>query len=65
MAVRLLLETSLTTQRKMRFRQHFSAVGNLSYVSIPLDRETGKKEASLCRIRRCSAGSSGDPAIQQ
>src|SRR6266481_4490120 len=24
-------------------RQHFSSVGNLSYVSIPLDRETGKK----------------------
>jgi RNA recognition motif-containing protein len=24
-------------------RQHFSPVGNLSYVSIPLDRETGKK----------------------
>src|SRR5216110_3514815 len=24
-------------------RGHFSPVGNLSYVSIPLDRETGKK----------------------
>src|SRR5438093_13094193 len=29
-------------------RDHFSAVGQLSYVSIPLDRETGKKRGFAC-----------------
>src|SRR5436190_10676350 len=43
MAVRLFVGNLPYDATEEEIRQHFSAVGNLSYVSIPLDRETGKK----------------------
>lgn len=43
MAVRLFVGNLPYDATEDEIRQHFSAVGNLSYVSIPLDRETGKK----------------------
>src|SRR5262249_34535179 len=43
MAVRLFVGNLPYDTTEEEIRQHFSAVGNLSYVSIPLDRETGKK----------------------
>src|SRR4029079_11963193 len=43
MAVRLFVGNLPYETTEDEIRQHFSAVGNLSYVSIPLDRETGKK----------------------
>ena len=43
MAVRLFVGNLPYDATEDEIRQHFSVVGNLSYVSIPLDRETGKK----------------------
>jgi len=43
MAVRLFVGNLPYDATEDEIRQHFSAVGNLSYVSIPLDRETGQK----------------------
>jgi len=43
MSVRLFVGNLPYDATEEEIRQHFSAVGNLSYVSIPLDRETGKK----------------------
>jgi cold-inducible RNA-binding protein len=43
MAVRLFVGNLPYETTEEEIRQHFSTVGNLSYVSIPLDRETGKK----------------------
>ena len=43
MSVRLFVGNLPYDATEDEIRQHFSAVGNLSYVSIPLDRETGKK----------------------
>ena len=43
MAVRLFVGNLPYDATEDEIRQHFSSVGNLSYVSIPLDRETGKK----------------------
>src|SRR5207237_5039623 len=43
MSVRLFVGNLPYDATEDDIRQHFSTVGNLSYVSIPLDRETGKK----------------------
>ena len=43
MAVRLFVGNLPYDATESEIREHFSSVGNLSYVSIPLDRETGKK----------------------
>src|SRR5262247_288561 len=43
MSVRLFVGNLPYDATEDEIRQHFSAVGPLSYVSIPLDRETGKK----------------------
>src|SRR6059036_546625 len=43
MSVRLFVGNLPYDATEVEIRQHFSTVGNLSYVSIPLDRETGKK----------------------
>jgi RNA recognition motif-containing protein len=43
MSVRLFVGNLPYDATEDEIRQHFSRVGNLSYVSIPLDRETGKK----------------------
>src|SRR6185503_10499414 len=43
MAVRLFVGNLPYDATEDEIRGHFSSVGNLSYVSIPLDRETGKK----------------------
>jgi cold-inducible RNA-binding protein len=43
MSVRLCVGNLPYDATEEEIRQHFSVVGNLSYVSIPLDRETGKK----------------------
>src|SRR5437588_9439065 len=43
MAVRLFVGNLPYDATEDEILQHFSSVGNLSYVSIPLDRETGKK----------------------
>jgi cold-inducible RNA-binding protein len=43
MAVRLFVGNLPYDTTEDEIRQHFSPAGNLSYVSIPLDRETGKK----------------------
>ena len=43
MSVRLFVGNLPYDTTEDEIREHFSAVGNLSYVSIPLDRETGKK----------------------
>ena len=43
MGVRLFVGNLPYDTTENEIRDHFSAVGNLSYVSIPLDRETGKK----------------------
>jgi RNA recognition motif-containing protein len=43
MAVRLFVGNLPYDASEDEIRQHFSTVGNLSYVSIPLDRETGRK----------------------
>jgi len=43
MPVRLFVGNLPYDTSEDEIRQHFSSVGNLSYVSIPLDRETGKK----------------------
>jgi RNA recognition motif-containing protein len=43
MSVRLFVGNLPYDATEDEIRQHFSAVGNLSYVSIPLDRETGRK----------------------
>ena len=43
MSVRLFVGNLPYDATEEEIRQHFSSVGNLSYVSIPLDRETGKK----------------------
>ena len=43
MSVRLFVGNLPYDATEDEIRQHFSTVGNLSYVSIPLDRETGKK----------------------
>src|SRR5437762_5618222 len=43
MGVRLFVGNLPYDATENEIREHFSAVGNLSYVSIPLDRETGKK----------------------
>jgi RNA recognition motif-containing protein len=43
MAVRLFVGNLPYDATEDEIRQHFSTVGNLSFVSIPLDRETGKK----------------------
>jgi len=43
MAVRLFVGNLPYDATEDEIRQHFSAAGNLSYISIPLDRETGKK----------------------
>src|SRR5207245_101953 len=42
-AVRLFVGNLPYDATEDEIRQHFSSVGNLSYVSIPVDRETGKK----------------------
>src|SRR3989442_7096601 len=43
MPVRLFVGNLPYDATEEEIRQHFSIVGNLSYVSIPIDRETGKK----------------------
>jgi len=43
MSVRLFVGNLPYDATEEEIRGHFSSVGNLSYVSIPLDRETGKK----------------------
>src|SRR2546426_7911667 len=43
MPVRLFVGNLPYDATEEEIRQHFSMVGNLSYVSIPIDRETGKK----------------------
>jgi RNA recognition motif-containing protein len=43
MAVRLFVGNLPYDATESEIREHFSSVGDLSYVSIPLDRETGKK----------------------
>src|SRR6516162_4641602 len=43
MGVRLFVGNLPYDATENEIRDHFSAVGALSYVSIPLDRETGKK----------------------
>ena len=43
MGVRLFVGNLPYDTTEDEIRDHFSSVGNLSYVSIPLDRETGKK----------------------
>ena len=43
MGVRLFVGNLPYDTTEDEIRDHFSAVGQLSYVSIPLDRETGKK----------------------
>jgi len=43
MAVRLFVGNLPYDTTENEIRDHFSSVGNLAYVSIPLDRETGKK----------------------
>jgi RNA recognition motif-containing protein len=43
MSVRLFVGNLPYDATEDDLRQHFSSVGNLSYVFIPLDRETGKK----------------------
>src|SRR5207244_3990470 len=43
MAVRLFVGNLPYDATENEIRDHFSSVGDLSYVSIPLDRETGKK----------------------
>ena len=43
MSVRLFVGNLPYDATEEEIREHFSSVGNLSYVSIPLDRETGKK----------------------
>jgi RNA recognition motif-containing protein len=43
MSVRLFVGNLPYDATEDEIRAHFSAVGTLSYVSIPLDRETGKK----------------------
>src|SRR5262249_57840554 len=43
MSVRLFVGNLPYEATEDEIRQHFSPVGNLSYVSIPLDRETGRK----------------------
>src|SRR5260370_35775953 len=43
MAVRLFVGNLPFDTTENEIRDPFSSVGNLSYVSIPLDRETGKK----------------------
>src|SRR5205809_4707269 len=43
MSVRLFVGNLPYDATEVEIREHFSSVGNLSYVSIPLDRETGKK----------------------
>ena len=43
MAVRLFVGNLPYDATEAEIREHFSSVGDLSYVSIPLDRETGKK----------------------
>lgn len=43
MSVRLFVGNLPYDATEDEIRQHFSPVGNLSYVSIPLDRETGRK----------------------
>src|SRR5262249_9102335 len=43
MSVRLFVGNLPYDATEDEIRQHFSTVGNLSYISIPLDRETGKK----------------------
>ena len=43
MSVRLFVGNLPYDATEDEIRSHFSTVGNLSYVSIPLDRETGKK----------------------
>jgi len=43
MAVRLFVGNLPYDASESEIREHFSSVGDLSYVSIPLDRETGKK----------------------
>src|SRR5438477_439839 len=43
MGVRLFVGNLPYDATDNEIRDHFSSVGNLSYVSIPLDRETGKK----------------------
>jgi len=43
MGVRLFVGNLPYDATENEIRDHFSSVGNLSYVSIPLDRETGKK----------------------
>src|ERR1041385_3343708 len=43
MSVRLFVGNLPYDATESEIRQHFSSVGNLSYVSIPLDRETGRK----------------------
>jgi RNA recognition motif-containing protein len=43
MSVRLFVGNLPYDATEQDIREHFSSVGNLSYVFIPLDRETGKK----------------------
>jgi RNA recognition motif-containing protein len=43
MSVRLFVGNLPYDATEEEIRRHFSPAGNLSYVSIPLDRETGKK----------------------
>jgi RNA recognition motif-containing protein len=43
MGVRLFVGNLPYDATENEIRDHFAPVGNLSYVSIPLDRETGKK----------------------
>jgi RNA recognition motif-containing protein len=43
MSVRLFVGNLPYDATEDEIREHFSAVGTLSYVSIPLDRETGRK----------------------
>ena len=61
MSVRLFVGNLPYDATEDEIRQHFSAVGNLSYVSIPLDRETGRKRGFA--FVEMSSTEEGDRAI--
>ena len=63
MAVRLFVGNLPYDATEAEIREHFSTVGNLSYVSIPLDRETGKKRG-FAFVEFADAGQA-QAAIQQ
>ena len=53
MGVRLFVGNLPYDTTEDEIRDHFSSVGELSYVSIPLDRETGKKRGDSTKSASC------------